>query len=172
MTCFLIGAWAPLLTSLTYLLPIVIPSDALPLEPTTISLHLVRLSFSPLSAPPSPPRAYLAVPRWASHSKLVLASFLPVNLWRVATGTFGLAFLLSFRVFPGGCILVGLLIISEVFSQGIKVYFSLRFSLLPSPQSPTKPVTLFHHMFFCEEHCPTNSLGASQEYALNLPFSV
>lgn len=54
MVYFLIEAWAPLLTSLTYLLPIVIPSYALPLEPTTLSLHLVGLSFSPLSASPPP----------------------------------------------------------------------------------------------------------------------
>lgn len=52
-----------------------------------------RAEFLSTVTPP-----HLAFPRWASHSKLVLASFLPVNLWRVATGTFGLAFLLSFRL--------------------------------------------------------------------------
>lgn len=64
---------------LTYLLPTVIPSHILPSEQASLSLHLAELSFTIVSAfIPLP--AYLASPRWASHSVLVLVSSLQVHL--------------------------------------------------------------------------------------------
>lgn len=105
LVCFLIGAWAPLLTSLTYLLPIVIPSYALPLEPTTLSLHLVGLSFSPRSAPPPPPCLsgcpQMGLPLQAGAGVFLACEPVESSYWHVQFGISSIFPCLSWWLYTG-----------------------------------------------------------------------